>query len=390
MKAPINVMSHASDLACSYCGKQFSIKRVQNYSTCCKKPLIVNYTYEGIAPKEKLVFRENSMWRYLEMLPLFDLSYKVTLGEGMTPILKLRNLPDQYGFENIWMKDEGLNPTGSFKSRGISMAVSKALELGIEECVIPTAGNAGGALSAYCAAANMKATVVMPVDTPLIFKQECEKYGAKLILVDGLIDECGKVADEIQLNTGIFNMATMKEPYRLEGKKTIGYEIAEQMNWVLPDIIIYPTGGGTGLIGIWKAFKEMLELGWIESSLPRMLAVQSSECNPIVDLFNGKDQKKSDYGMSVANGLSVPKAFGEDLILKIIHESKGYAISVSDNKILSAVEEVCRNEGILISPEGAATWAALKVFADQGKISRNERILLLNTGSGYKYLENYH
>ena len=324
------------------------------------------------------------------MLPLLHEENRVSLGEGFTPLLKWNNLSSQYGFTNLLMKDEGLNPTGSFKARGLSMAVSKAKELGVEACIVPTAGNAGGAMSAYCARAGIKSTAVMPRNTPKLFKEECELYGAELILVDGLIDECGHLAGEIAKKTNAFNMATLKEPYRLEGKKTMGYEIAEQYNWSLPDAIIYPTGGGTGLIGIWKAFHEMIALGWLpkDIKLPKMIVVQSDLCAPVCQVYNGLEASEK-FQMSIANGLSVPKAFGIDMIMDVLNSSHGEALTVSDQEILSGVQEIGKNEGIVISPEGAAVWEALKVLVNNKIISRHESILLINTGSGFKYMENY-
>jgi len=381
--------SLATDLSCSKCKINYPMDCLQGASPCCNKPLIVNYSDINSFQKSDLIGREKSMWRYAEMLPLFDQSCKVTLGEGMTPILPMNSWVGQYGFENLWVKDEGLNPTGSFKARGISMAISKAKELGIKECVIPTAGNAGGAMSAYCASAGIKVTVIMPADTPVIFQQECRFYGAELILVDGLIDKCGELASEIEKRTGAFNMATMKEPYRLEGKKTMGYEIAEQMNWQLPDVIMYPTGGGTGLIGIWKAFQEMISIGWIEdANLPRMVVVQALNCAPMVEAISEEEVNTSKFQGSIANGLAVPKAFGADMIHGVVKESKGFAAAVNEVQIREGVKELWKKQGISFSPEGAAAWVALKDLVEQGKISSHEKILLLNTGSGYKYLEN--
>lgn len=329
------------------------------------------------------------MWRYSEMLPLADEKNKVSLGEGMTPIVSINRYAQKYGFERLFVKDEGLNPTGSFKSRGLSMAVSKAKEFGVTECVIPTAGNAGGAMGAYCAAAGMKATVIMPGHTPKPFQDECRLFGAELMLVDGLIDRCGEIASSIQNETGAFNMSTLKEPYRLEGKKTMGYEIAEQMNWELPDVIVYPTGGGTGLIGIWKAFKEMISLGWIAgTSLPRMVVVQSLNCSPMVHFVNGNETHES-YGESKANGLAVPKAFGKDLIKKVVVDSNGSAIAVSEESILRTAKELSRSEGISFSPEGGATMAGLLELVALGDISKNEKILLINTGNASKYMDHF-
>ncbi len=305
----------------------------------------------------------------------------------MTPLLHLGRLGEKFGFSDLWLKDEGQNPTGSFKARGISVAVSRAKELGIVSCVIPTAGNAGGALSAYCAAGGINATVVMPKNAPVTFQKECKFYGADVKLLDGLIDACGLVASKISERTGAFNFATLKEPYRLEGKKTIGYEIAEQMNWQLPDVILFPTGGGTGLIGMWKAFNEMVNLGWIEDRLPKMVVVQSRNCSPLVDCFSHESTNKAGYTGSIANGIVVPSPFGKEMIMRVIRESNGYAISVTDDQIVEGIEEISRTEGLLISPEGAATWMALNDLVSQVAISKHEKILIFNTASGYKYLD---
>ena len=321
------------------------------------------------------------------MLPIINHDNIITLGEGMTPILPASRLAKRYGLRNLYVKDEGLNPTGSFKARGMSMAVSKAKELGIKNCVVPTAGNAGGAMSAYCAAARINATVVMPANAPRVFQDECRAYGSKLILVDGLIDKCGELASEIAGETGAFNRATLKEPYRLEGKKTMGYEIAEQMDWQLPDVILYPTGGGTGLIGIWKAFHEMISLGWIqENKLPKMIVVQSSNCSPVVDYIHGKLINEDSFQDSIANGLAVPKVIGIEMIHRVIKESKGYAVTVSEQEILAGFKEFNSTEGISVSPEGGAAWSGLKKLVKEGKILKHEKILLLNTGSGHKHL----
>ena len=323
------------------------------------------------------------MWRYAEMLPLRDLKHRVTLGEGMTPMLEWPTLAAFYGLENLTVKDEGVNPTGSFKARGIAMAVSKAIELGINSFVIPTAGNAGVALSAYATASGSKATVVMPRKTPGYFIEQCEHYGADLILIDGLIDVCGKTAAELAHTCGSFNLSTMKEPYRLEGKKTMGYELAEQLNWQLPDAIIYPTGGGTGLIGIWKAFREMIDLGWISGKLPKMIAVQSEVCCPAMDRSLGRADRGSRYEMSIANGLSVPKAFGEDMIMEVLHESGGSAVTVSEREIFQSQNEIAAMENRMISAEGAAAWGAVKKLVQSQRIRLDSKILLLNTGKGH-------
>ncbi len=338
-----------------------------------------------------LHFRQHSMWRYAEMLPVIKKDDIVTLGEGMTPLLALNKLADKFGFSDLLLKDESPNPTGSFKARGLSVAVSKAKEFGVTDCIIPTAGNAGGALAAYCAKADMKCTVVMPKHTPKIFKQECECYGAKLILIEGLISDCAKKVTELNSGGNYFDISTLKEPYRLEGKKTMGYEIAEQLNWQLPDVIIYPAGGGTGLIGIWKAFKEMIAMKWISGPLPRMIAVQSKKCAPILyalaDYQNWKNNFKPEP--TIANGLAVPYPFGMDMMLQVLKESGGMAVAVEEAEIVAGVKEIAKTEGLLISPEGAATWKALLHLNRTQKIASSESVLLLNTGSGYKYLDNF-
>jgi threonine synthase len=386
MVSELVISSFVSHLSCSVCGQAYRKNSLQHLSICCQKPLIVNYDHDITFRKEDLLGRENNMWRYQEMLPLENPKNRVTLGEGMTPIISIASIADKYGFDNLMLKDEGLNPTGSFKARGMSMAISKAKELGITECIVPTAGNAGGAMSAYCASAGIKATIIMPTTTPRLFQDECVMYGAKVILVDGLIDKCGEMANDIATCTGAFNMATLREPYRLEGKKTMGYEIAEQLGWKLPDVILYPTGGGTGLIGIWKAFHEMISLGWIDTKLPRMIAVQSSNCSPVVDRIAGREPIPGHYRGSVAGGLAVPKVIGLAMIEQVIEESNGTAVTVSEKEILAGTLEIRQSEGIAISLEGGAIWAALKNLVAVAVISPQDKILLLNTGSGYKAL----
>jgi len=329
------------------------------------------------------------MWRYSEMLPVLNQENIVSLAEGMTPLFSLSKLADKYGFSDLLLKDESFNPTGSFKARGISVAVSKAKEFNIGHCIIPTAGNAGGALAAYCAKAGIKCTVVMPAHTPAIFKQECRLYGAELILVDGLINDCAKKIMEINSHGQYFDVSTFKEPYRLEGKKTMGYEIAEQLNWQLPDVIIYPAGGGTGLVGIWKAFREMQLMGWIKGALPRMIAVQSRNCAPILLAQKDPVNWKNNFTprASIANGLAVPYPFGMNMMLQVLKESAGTAWAVDEMDIIESVKEIARTEGLIISPEGAATWNALLHLRRANIIASSEKILLLNTGSGYKYFD---
>ena len=387
-------LSALSHLSCSSCGKNYSAQPLQRFATCCNKPLVAKYDLDEELSinltHELMLNRPATMWRYKEVLPVFHEKNIVSLGEGMTPILDLNKLQREYELPHLLLKDESKNPTGSFKARGLSAAISKAKEAGIEHCIIPTAGNAGGAMAAYCAAAGLRATVVMPRHTPSMFKEECELYGASLILADGLISDCARKVAELNQNNKYFDLSTFKEPFRLEGKKTMGYEIAEQLNSKLPDVILYPTGGGTGLVGMWKAFQEMQQLGWIGNKLPRMIAVQSANCQPIVQSWLGLQQNAKNYigKPSIANGLAVPNPFAEDLILEVLRASHGLAIAVSDESMNKAVREIARKEGLLIAPEGAALWVALLQLISDGRIKRTERILLLNTGSGYKYLEN--
>ena len=330
------------------------------------------------------------MWRYREMLPVMDDAHVVSLGEGMTPMINLKRTAEKYGVAHLLLKDEGRNPTGSFKARGLSAAISKAKEFGIDTCIIPTAGNAGGAMAAYCAAAGMNAIVVMPRHTPKMFKDECEMHGADLILVDGLISDCARRVAEIKQTVECFDVSTLKEPYRIEGKKTMGYEIAEQLNWELPDVIIYPTGGGTGLIGMWKAFKEMVSLGWIENKLPRMIAVQAENCQPIVQTWKGNQLNSKNYvgKPSLANGLAVPNPFGEDLILEVLKQSGGLPIAISDEAMIKSVRQLAKDEGLFVAPEGGALLEALNILLRKEIIQPQEKIVLLNTGSAYKYIEN--
>jgi len=392
MNAIAETFSSAAALSCSRCGKDFDISDANTFADCCNKPLLVRYDAPPDDMQGDLLFREKTMWRYFELLPVMERRNIISLGEGMTPLLPLERLADRYGFADLLLKDESMNPTGSFKARGMSVAVSRALELGVEKCIVPTAGNAGGALAAYCAKAGIHCRVVMPSHTPKMFMQECELYGAELILVDGLINDCAKkVASLRQADGGWMDMSTLKEPYRLEGKKTMGYEIAEHLNWHLPDVIIYPAGGGTGLIGIWKAFREMVALGWIKRQrLPKMIAVQSEQCAPVVNAFFNPGGWQNNYHPkpSIANGLAVPYPFGMDMMQAVLSESGGTAIALSDEEIIEGVKEIAKTEGLLISPEGASTWMALRKLQERELINEADKIVLLNTGSGYKYLEN--
>jgi len=384
--------SLATVLKCSNCNITYPISGVYNVSPCCNHPLLVEYDHQKILSKADLTGRVNTLWRYFEMLPVKDQKNIISLGEGFTPIFPLKKLSAKYSYSSILLKDESHNPTGSFKARGISVAISRAKELGIEKIIIPTAGNAGGALAAYCAKAGMECIVVMPAHTPNLFKNECELYGAKLITVKGLINDCGKKANEINAKNDYFNISTLREPYRLEGKKTMGHEIAEQLDWQLPDVIVYPAGGGTGLVGIWKAFDEMLKLGWIKRPLPKMIAVQAANCAPIKAALQDPDnwEKKFTPEPTIAHGLAVPFPFGMYLIKKTIAESKGEVITVTEKEITDGIYEIATTEGIFVSPEGSATWKALAHLKQKGSIKDSDNILLLNTASGYKYTEDLH
>lgn len=372
-------------LECSNCGKLYSHTSLQTFATCCNVPLNAIYDLPS-SGKEFIRTAIQSMWRYQPVLPVLKETNIVSLGEGFTPLSKLNKLSMHLGLHEIWLKDDARNPTGSFKARGLSMGVSKAKELGIQKMVIPTAGNAGGALSAYCAKAEIEATVIMPRHTAETLKEECRMYGANLILLDGLIDACGKMARSIAAETGAFDMSTMKEPYRLEGKKTLGYEIAEQFNWILPDIIIYPAGGGTGLIGIWKAFKELLSMNLIKGPLPKMVLVQSEQCSPMVHLFQkGKLPENYAPQSSAAYGLAVPYPFATQMMLNVLKESNGIALTVSEQEMDEGIQHIAKTEGQLLSPEGAATFMAARKLLHEEFIKNEDRVLLVNTGSWYKY-----
>ncbi|MDB4924640.1 threonine synthase [Mucilaginibacter sp.] len=379
-----------TDLKCPECGTIHDAAVINTVCINCASTLFARYDLHTGISKDILLGRPATMWRYREFLPVIDEKNIVTLGEGFTPILPVKNLKKFTGDNEVFWKDESGNPTGSFKARGISAAVSKAKELGIQAIATPTAGNAGGALAAYAASAGVKAIVYMPKQTPKVFKDECHLYGAELVEIDGNISDCGKLVNEHALLNNWFQVSTLKEPYRLEGKKTMGYEIAEQFNWQLPDVILYPTGGGTGLIGIWKAFDEMEQLGWIDSKRPRMVTVQSESCDGIVKAFHGGQtvSEFADGGFTIANGLRVPKPYADKVILKVLRESNGTAITISDDEMSSALKEIAKNEGMLMAPEGAALWQAYKKLKATKWIQPGEKVLLINTGSGYKYLEN--
>ncbi|MDJ0365120.1 threonine synthase [Hymenobacter sp. H14-R3] len=385
--------SRVNALHCAKCGAAYSPFQLQAVSSCCQQPLVAHYSLrQPLSREEGIDLADNSMWRYGALLPLLDEANKVTLGEGMTPLLKLPRLAGHYGFDALFIKDEGTNPTGSFKARGLSMAISKAKELGVTGCIIPTAGNAGVAMAAYCARGGLAATVVMPRHTPEAFKEECYWYGAQVELVDGLINDCAARVRQLNAGGKLLDISTLKEPYRLEGKKTMGYEIAEQMGWQLPDVLLYPAGGGTGLIGIWKAFQEMKSLGWLapETKLPRMVAVQAENCCPLLETYLGRQPNCHAYTgrPSLANGLAVPRPLGEPLMLNVLRESNGTVVAISEEDMLEGMRHLGRHEGMFVAPEGAAVWMAARQLLASGWLHADERILLLNTGNSQKYMSN--
>ncbi len=381
-----------SRLRCPSCGKEFAIHEVQTFCTGCKVPLIAEYDLSAARRKlspEVFASRPATLWRYRELLPLFDDRNIVSLGEGLTPVLPVPRLGARIGCGSLFIKEEGYNPTGSFKARGISVAVSRAVELGIRSVAMPSAGNAGGALAAYASRAAIEAHVFIPKDTPIVNQEEVGFFGARTVTVDGLISDAAAAMQKENAAGRYFDMSTMKEPYRLEGKKTMGFEIAEQFPGRLPDAILYPTGGGTGLIGMWKAFRELEELGWLNSPNPKMISVQAAGCQPIVKAF-AEGQKRSEMwnnARTVASGLRVPKAFADGMILDALRESGGTAIAVDDGEIVSAMRQTALVEGILLCPEGAAAVAALRPLLERGVLRSSDTILVFNTGSGYKYRE---
>jgi threonine synthase len=384
--------SALSHLECSACGNKYEADQIHTLCPSCQKVLLARYDLgraKWTLTKESLAQRPRGMWRWRELLPVRGEANIVTLGEGDTPLLPALRLGSEFGCKALFIKDEGLNPTGSFKARGISAAVSRAIELGVKEMAIPSAGNAGSALAAYGARAGIPTHLYMPEDTPELNKKEGSIYRAKVTLVRGLINDCGAMVRDQSTKHGWFDVSTLKEPYRAEGKKTMGLELAEQFDWELPDAIIYPTGGGTGIIGIWKAFDELQELGLIGSQRPRMISVQAAGCAPIVRAFlHGLDHAPPwQNAWTLASGLRVPGAVADYLILAVIRKSGGTAVTVTDDEILESMREIGAREGIFAAPEGAATWAAAKRLLIDKVIHRDERIVLMNTGTGLKYPE---
>ncbi len=379
-------------LECAACGLQHEAQRLQNLCRKCGKPLLVRYDLEQARrslTKESLGGRRADLWRYREVLPVEVEEEIVTLGEGWTPLLQAERLGKQLGLGELYIKDESQNPTQSFKARGMATAVSVAKELGAKKLAVPSAGNAAGALAAYSARAGLECFIFMPKDTPRANVVECEQTGAHVTLMDGLITDCGAEVARRKETEGWFDVSTLKEPYRIEGKKTLGYELAEQLDWKLPDVIIYPTGGGTGLIGMWKAFDEMERMGWLGTARPRMITVQAAGCAPIVQAFDEGKRFADEFpnASTVASGLRVPKAIGDFLILDALRESGGTAIAVTDEELIDATSEIGAAEGIFCAPEGAACLPALKKLIAAGQVKLDEQVVLFNTGAGVKYLE---
>jgi threonine synthase len=387
---PNTLVTH---LECSVCNLRFEAGKVWNLCEC-GGPLLVRYDLARLREawsRDSFTSAVDSMWRYAPALPVRHESSIVSLGEGLTPLLAASNIGAHIGAADLLIKDEGLNPTGSFKARGLSCAVSMCVELEIEKLAIPSAGNAASALAAYAAAAGLEAHIFMPQDVPQANYIECMAYGARVTLVDGLISDCGRIVAERSPREGWFDISTLKEPYRIEGKKTMGYELAEQLGWELPDAIFYPTGGGVGMIGMWKAFEEMEALGWIGPKRPKMIAVQAEGCQPIVRAFQeGADRSRFwDGASTVASGLRVPKPLGDFLVLKAVRESGGTAIAVSDDALIDAGIRLASEEGLFVSPEGAACVVAAEQLLQEGFLRSEDKLVIYNTGSGLKYLEAY-
>lgn len=385
---------NVTHLQCAACGLKHEARRLQNLCVECGKPLLVHYDLRRAGEsltKESLPTRRADMWRYREVLPVRRDENIVSLGEGWTPLIKVPRLGAEVGVNDLYIKDESQNPTGSFKARGMAVAVSMAKELGATRLAVPSAGNAAGALAAYAARAGLEAFIFMPRDTPRANVVECVETGAHVELMDGLITDCGAEVARRKEAEGWFDVSTLKEPYRVEGKKTLGYELAEQLGWTLPDIIVYPTGGGTGLIGMWKAFDEMEQLGWINSQRPRMVSVQAAGCAPIVRAFEKGKRFADEFpdAATTASGLRVPRAIGDFLILDAIRASGGAALAVTDEELIRAARHIGAAEGLFVAPEGAACLPALRQLLADGRVTESDRVVLFNTGAGVKYLESY-
>ena len=385
-------MGFLIDLVCTKTGKSYSKDQLWNLSPEADAPLFARYDLDAVAKtmrREKLTERVPTMWRYTEVLPVENDQFQVSLGEGFTPLLQATTLGQKIGVPALYIKDEGLNPTGSFKARGMSAAISRAAELGAQAIAIPSAGNAGGATAAYAARAGLPAHIFMPKDVPQANYIECKVLGAHVELIDGLISDCGKIVASRKEVEGWFDISTLKEPYRVEGKKTMGYELAEQFDWKLPEVVIYPTGGGTGLIGMWKAFDEMEQMGWIGPERPRMISVQAEGCAPIVRAYSAGDEHAEPWinAETIAAGLRVPAAVGDFLMLKAIRDSGGCALSVTDEELMASASKMAAAVGSFPAPEGAATLSALEKLIAQNLVSERDRVVLFNTGTGLKYIE---
>jgi len=381
-------------LECSACGAEHDAGEVNNLCASCGKPLLARYDLAAARrtlTRELLHARRNDLWRYAEVLPVRNKENIVSLGEGSTPLVRAARLGAELGCGTLYIKDEAGNPTQSFKARGMALAVSMAKELGVTKVAAPSAGNAAGALSAYAARAGIEAFLFMPRDTPRANIIETSFTGAHVRLVDGLITDCGAEVARGKEAEGWFDVSTLKEPYRVEGKKTLGYELAEQLGWRLPDVIVYPTGGGTGLIGMWKAFAEMEELGWIGSERPRMISVQAEGCAPIVSAFAKGERFAQEFSnaATIASGLRVPKAIGDFLILDALRESGGTAIAVSDAELIQGARDIARTEGIFACPEGGACVPAVRRLVSEEAIKASESVVIFNTAAGVKYLDTY-
>ena len=384
--------SAISHLECTLTGERFDASQPHRTNPANGKPLFARYDLDqakATLTKGSLSTRPKNMWRYREVMPVIDDANIITLGEGGTPLLKADRLAAATGMNTVLIKDEGVNPTGSFKARGLGAAVSKAKELGQMRLTMPSAGNAAGAMSAYAAVGGMEAHVFMPKDAPIANKVECEAYGAKLTLVDGFITDAGQMSQRAAEELGLFDVSTLREPYRAEGKKTMGYEIVEQLGFEVPDVIVYPTGGGTGIVGIWKALDEMEQLGWIGSERPRMVCVQAEGCAPLVAAYEKGEEFAEPFPnpQTLAAGMRVPAAIGDFLVIRAVRESGGTAVTVSDAEMVDGMVEMARTEGVFAAPEGGATLAAMRKLITGGLISRDERVLLLVTGNGHKYLD---
>ncbi|MBD8006076.1 threonine synthase [Bacillus norwichensis] len=383
--------SYATHLSCSKCPEVYPSDRVQQLCMC-GAPLLVNYNLRKLAKVLKpddLLKRSHDLWRYHELLPVQSAKNIISLGEGMTPLLPMKKLGSDMDITHLYMKDEGMAPTGTFKARGAAVGISKANELGVRGLVMPTNGNAGAAWSLYACKAGIQAVIIMPRDAPALIRSEVASAGSHLFIVDGLISDAGKMAATAAVDFHLYDVSTLKEPYRIEGKKTMGFEIAEQLNWETPDVILYPAGGGVGLIAIYKAFKELQNLGWINSrKMPRFVAVQAEGCAPIVKAWEEK-KKESEFwpdSRTLAFGINVPKALGDFLVLQAIYETNGCALAVKDEEIIKEQKNIIREEGAFVCPEGAAAFFAARKLRESGWMKEDERVIIINTGMGLKYM----